>query len=233
MLALRGFSQKSKLTFGFCYKPIFPSNFFRTGPINFSNNEINYEIIQRSGFSAGAIVRKTINKSFSIETGILFTKRNYDLSIQDTSFIDKSDFKIIGYEIPVSALVFIQLGKQLYMSTALGGSIDIFPSDISTYDPKDHYYLTYSARTNKVNAGIVANLGAEYRTKKSGTIYLGFNYHRSFSSIYTTAIEYYPERNFNILPTSKAKTTLQGDYFTIDLRYYFHDEVKKKSYLQD
>ncbi len=233
LFAKQGFSQVSKSNFGFCIRPIFPSDFFRTGPINFTDSAIQYTIKQQSGFSGGALVRRAINKRLTLETGILFVKRNYKLNIQDTTFNGESNFKIIGYEIPLSALIFIQLGKQFYMSSALGASLDIFPSDISTYGIKDKYYLTYSARTQKANTGVIANLGAEYRTKKSGILYFGFNYHRSISSIYTTAIEYYPTRNFQVLPTSKAKAKLQGDYFAIDIRYYFNDDNKKKTKVQE
>ena len=233
VFSISSFAQESKTTFGFCIKPIFPNSFFRTGPINFSNNNIQYGIKQFSGFSGGGLIRRTINSRLTLETGLLFVKRNYKLSIQDSSFVGETDFKIVGYEIPISANIFIQLGKKLYMTTALGASIDIFPSDISTYNANDKYFLMYSARTHKVNTGVLANVGMEYRTKKSGILYFGFNYHRSFSSVYTTYIEYYPERNYAIPPTSKAKATLQGDYIAIDIRYYFHDDAKKKTKLQE
>jgi hypothetical protein len=86
----------------------------------------------------------------------------------------------------------------------------------------------YSARRNKINAGVLANIGWEYRNGKKGTYYFGASYHRSLSSIYTTLVEYYPQRDFSILPTSTGRTTLQGDYLTIDFRFYFHESPDKK-----
>lgn len=219
------FAQLNTTQFGFSFKPIFPSKYLRTGPKEFSDKNINYKLSQNSGYSAGVLIRRGITKKLSGETGILYVKRNFDLALNDSSYTDNGSFSIIGYEIPVSALVFIQLDEKLWMSTALGASIDIFPSDILTYKAD---YLHYASRNTKVNAGVLANIGLEYRTAKSGTIYFGTSYHRSVNSIYNTLIEYYPTRNYNDPYTSSGKTKLQGDYFTFDVRYYFHEDPEKK-----
>jgi hypothetical protein len=212
--------------FGFCYRPIFSSNYFRTGPKDFDDNKISYTLSQSSGYSTGALIRRGVTKKLTIESGILYVKRNYDLTLRDTTFNSQSDFSIIGYEIPLSALIYIQLDRKIWMSAAMGGSIDIFPSDVFTYRPT--YMLQYSARRNKINAGVLANIGWEYRNGKKGTYYFGASYHRSLSSIYNTLVEYYPQRDFTLLPTSTGRATLQGDYLTIDLRFYFHESPDKK-----
>jgi hypothetical protein len=219
-------AQINTTQFGFCYRPIFSSSYFRTGPKNFNDKNINYTLAQHSGYSTGALIRRGITKKLTVESGILYVKRNYDLTLQDTTFISKSDFSIIGYEIPLSALIYIQLDQKIWMSAALGGSIDIFPSDVFTYEPS--YMLQYSARKNKINAGVLANLGWEYRNGKKGTYYIGASYHRSISKIYNTLVEYYPQRDFSKAPSSTGKTTLQGDYLTIDFRFYFHESPDKK-----
>jgi hypothetical protein len=41
-------------------------------------------------------------------------------------------------------------------------------------------------------------------------------------------VEYYPQRDFTKLPTSTGKTSLQGDYLTLDIRFYFHENPDKK-----
>ena len=212
---------------GFCYRSIFSSNYFRTGPKNFDDKQIAYTLAQHSGYCTGVLVRRGITKKLTIESGILYAKRNYDLTLSDTTFISRSDFSIIGYEIPLSALIYIQLDKKIWMSAAMGGSIDIFPSDVFTYLPS--YLLQYSARRNKINTGVLANIGWEYRNGKKGTYYVGASYHRSLSSIYTTLVEYYPQRDFTKLPTSTGRTTLQGDYLSIDFRFYFHENPDKKA----
>ncbi len=222
-----GNAQINTTQFGFCYRPIFSSSYFRTGPKDFENNTISYNLAQHSGYSTGVLVRRGLTKKFTIESGILYVKRNYDLTLIDTTFISKSDFSIIGYEIPLSALIYIQLDQKIWMSAAMGGSIDIFPSDVFTYEPT--FMLQYSARKNKINAGVLANIGWEYRNGKKGTYYIGASYHRSLSSIYNTLVEYYPQRDFTKLPTSTGKTALQGDYLSIDFRFYFHENPDRKS----
>lgn len=217
-------AQDNVTTFGLSYKPIFPSSYFRTGPIDFADKNINFQLTQRSGFSGGGLVRHGISNRISFETGILFTKRNYDLKITDTTFSAVNSFKIIGYEIPLNALVFVQLGQRLWMNAALGGSIDLFPSDIYT---DENYYRHYSARNRTANTGVNAMLGTEYRTKNSGYIYLGAAYHRSMNYIYRSIVEYYPNRTLATPPAAIGITTLQGDYFTFDIRYYFHEAPKK------
>lgn len=227
ILSLSAFGQERVTTFGFGYKPIFPSTYLRTGPKDFSDNGIDYTIAQKSGFSAGGIIRFGLNNRISFESGIMYTKRNYDLTIRDTAFTGLSDFKIIGYEIPVNTLVFIQLGQQMWMNVTLGVSLDLFPSDIYT---TDIYYRHYSARNNTANGGLNAGTGVEYRTKKSGYFYFGLAYHRSFTHIYDSLVEYYPDHTLAKPPVSIGRTSFQGDYFTFDIRYYFHeDPAKKKS----
>jgi len=217
--------QKNVTTFGLTVRPGFPNKFFRTGPLNFSDSSIQYSVVQKSGISFGGLVRHGITERLSLETGIIYTKRNYELTLTDTSFTGTGDFSIIGYEIPISLLVFLQLDPNLWMDVGLGGNLNIFPSDVTNY--RD-YYVQYSAREQKINAGVMAHLGVEYRTKKSGYFYLGFVYLRSVGNIYNTLIEYYPQRDFSIPFTSIGRTKLQGDYFGIDLKYFFHEEPEKK-----
>ena len=216
--------------FGLTVKPIVPSNYFRTGKIEFSENNIDYTVLQKSGFSFGAIVRHNFSKLIAIETGIQYAKRNFEYTLTDidSGYSGENDFTYIGYELPINLLTFIQLGQKTYMNAALGVSFDIYPSDVYTYDRQDTFYQQYGARPVLFNAGLNANIGTEYRTSKSGIIYLGLAYHRSFSPIMNNIIEYYREQDFNRVPTSTGRSDIQGDYLTIDLRYYFHQDPEKK-----
>ena len=220
------YAQKNVTTFGIVMKPIFSSKYFRTGPKDFSNKDINLNLSQQSGFSAGGVVRWGLTNSLSLETGINFVKRNYKIKITDSLFSGVSDFKIIGYEIPIQTLVFIQLSKDVWMNAALGPTIDIFPSDVRT---EGDYYAHVSQRSNYsgFNLGILANLGWEWRTKKSGYIYMGACYHRSFNDIYRTGIGYIIDPKASS-PYAQVNTNLSGDYLTFDLRYYFHEDPEKR-----
>jgi hypothetical protein len=227
MLPALVWSQERVTTFGIVAKPIFPSKYLRTGPVESTDNNVGFKISQLSGFSAGAVIRKGITRTLSIETGLSFVKRNFELQITDAAFKGTSDYKIIGYEVPLQALVFVQLSRDIWMNVALGPSIDIFPSDIRT---TGSYFVQETRRKsarNILNAGVIANMGWEWRTKKSGYFYLGASYHRSFSNIYTTSVAYI--RNPQSTSADALNTTpLNGDYFTFDLRYYFHENAQPK-----
>ncbi len=218
-------AQQGVTTFGICLRPSFPNQLLRTGPINFSDSTIAYSIVQQSGISFGGLVRHGFTKRLSMETGIIYTKRNYDLSLTDTTFTGRGGFSIIGYEVPVMALVYIQLDEQLWMDAGLGGCINIFPSDVATFGD---FYSHYSARRQKVSPGVIASIGVEYRTKKSGYFYLGFTYHRAMQTLYDSLIEYYPDRDFTKPFSSIGKAQLEGDYFGVDLKYFFHEDPAKK-----
>jgi hypothetical protein len=216
--------KKSETTFGLGVRPIFSSSYFRTGPKDFSDAGINYTISQGTGFSAGAYVKHSFNKKIAFESGLNYTKRKYKLTLTDTSFTGGGDFKIIGYEIPLNFITSIQLSKQSFMSATLGMTLYIFPSNVSTFQD---YFVQFSYRVHRASEGITAGLGYSWVTKESGTIYAGLNFHRSLTPIFKEQVEYYPQRDFNKQPTSTGRTTLQGDYLSIDVRFYLPDNKKK------
>lgn len=225
MFAAFAQAQQHVTTFGFLIRPSFPSQFFRTGPKDFSGDIADFSVIQRSGISYGGLVRRGVTKRLTLETGLIYTKRNYDMSLSAGSLTSKGSYSVIGYQMPVSSLIFIQLTDNLWMSAGLGGSVDYFPSDVFTFGD---YYVHYSARQGKVNASALASLGVEWRTKKSGYFYLGATYNRNFSPIYRTLVEYYATNDYTEPFDDIGRTNLEGDYFGIDFRYYFHEDPEKK-----
>ena len=62
--------------------------------------------------------------------------------------------------------------------------------------------------------GVQANVGFDYRSDDSGTIYLGLTYKRPFSNMYTSTV------NYNTSNTL-ASMDIVGGYFTVDVRYFF------------
>ena len=227
-------AQVNTTSFGFLVKPIFPSSYFRTGAqtqevADTLGNNYSFRLAQSSGFSVGAVVRRGLTKNLSFETGIQYVKRNYNLDITDDSsaFTGRSDFTIVGYEIPLQLLVFVQLSRAIWMNASLGTSLDIFPSNIYT---RGTYFKQFAVRTSSLtvfNAGVIANIGWEYRTEKSGIIYVGSSYHRSFKNTYISNIEYY--RNIKSNYKTRTDFSLKGDYLTLDLRYYFRADINKKN----
>ncbi|REJ83983.1 MAG: hypothetical protein DWQ44_05840 [Bacteroidetes bacterium] len=216
-------AQKNVTTVGIQYKPIFPVSFLGTGSETGIDRDVTFITGLKSGFSGGMTIRRGLSDLVGLESGINYVKRKYNLEIVDGSNNIDRDFRIIGYEIPVSFLVYIRLGEFLYMNAAMGSGIDMFASAVQVLDTN---YNQVSFRNRVVQPAIHANLGWEWRTEKSGYIYLGFTYHRPFEFIYLNKTEY--RRSTTDVYFNERK--LNGSYLTLDLRYYFHEdpEVKKK-----
>lgn len=212
--------QERVTTAGIQFKPIFPSSFFSSGPQNFEEGGVPFTLTQRSGFCAGMVVRKGLSKNFSFETGINFVNRSYTLEVRDSNLHLKNKFKTISYEIPTLILLFVQLSREVYMDVGFGHSLDLFPSDVYS---KVEFLSQYGARKGWVSSALLANLGVEYRTPKSGYIYLGASYHRPFSFIYVSEVAY-TGNNKDINTTEK----LSGNYLTVDIRYFFHADPEKR-----
>ena len=214
------FAQKSLTTVGIQYKPIFPIDFLGTGPLNNEFNGVQFKNELTSGFSGGLIIRHSFSELVALEGGINYVKRKYDLTFTDGEFVGTSQFRIIGYEIPLTAIIFARVSEQIYANVGLGPACDMFASSILTYD---EYFTHVSSRKQIFNPSVNGNVGFEYRTKKSGTIYLGASYHRPFSYIYIDRARYtYRGKDVG------AVNFLEGSYLTIDLRYYFHEDAEKK-----
>jgi hypothetical protein len=218
------FAQEKVTTFGIQLKPIIPVEFFNAGKQEKVRNNITYINQPKFGMSFGMVIRRGLTKTLSLETGLNFLKRNYDLSINDvdSSFSSESDFSIVNYEIPVLLLVYVRLGRNTFMNVAGGGSIDIYPTPLFV---QDETFANAVNRTGWVQPSLLANIGWEYRTEKSGYIYLGASLHRPFTSIFT---EYVTYKGVNGDRLEEETFDLTGSYFTIDLRYFFHEEEQEK-----
>ena len=210
-------AQENIFTAGFQYRPIFPSEFFKTGTNTISQNKIDFSISQTVGYNAGMIIRRGLTKQLSFETGINYTKRHFSLSITDTTFTDKSNFTIIGYEIPVQGMIFLRMSEKIYMNTSLGLSLDMYATNITTHDA---YFRHYSRYHSIFQFAALASLGFEYRTIKSGYFYIGSSYHQPFSYFYLSSIMYEPKQEI-------ARIKLAGNFIAIDFRYYFHEDTMK------
>ncbi|MFI5219719.1 MAG: hypothetical protein ACHQNT_09540 [Bacteroidia bacterium] len=214
-------AQDNVLTAGFQFKPIFSSKFFNTGPQSKDSSGVNFILTPNSGYCAGMIIRYGITNKVSFESGINYVKRTNEITIKDGGFKGVSKFSIIGYEIPVSGLVFIQLGEKVFMDASLGASFDFFPSDVES---EDYYFKHFGRRQYWVFASVLANLGWEYRTEKSGYFYLGASYHRPFKDIYSSTIGYYVNDDY----VTGQQFLISGNYLTFDIRYFFHEDPLKK-----
>lgn len=226
------FAQKNVLTVGIQYKPVFPSRFFNGGPLEIQKDGLTASATQRYGHNIGLPVRFGITNWLSAETGISFIQRNYKLNYayenDSVSHEMESSLKIVSYQIPIKAMFFVRLGKQIYMNTSVGAAMILFPSDVEKsleINLREQFLL--EGRRGKggwFQGAFLADLGFEYRMERKGIIYLGASYHLPFQPIMDVAFGYENDGNYTV-----DAGTLGGSFLTLDIRYYFPEkELKKK-----
>ncbi|HNQ61173.1 MAG TPA: hypothetical protein PKJ62_02195 [Bacteroidia bacterium] len=213
-------------TVGLQVKPIFPVNFIGTGETLNSDLDVDFTLGLKSGYSFGMVVRRGFSDLISLESGINYVKRKYNLKIQDQDYSREANFRIIGYEIPVSMLVYIQLSEKLYMNVSMGSSLDMFASAVQTFDTN---FNQVSFRNHVAQGAVIANIGWEWRTEKSGYIYIGASYHRPFNYIYLSRTEYVKPNKLPTDPNAFSEVELLGNYLTIDFRYFFHEDPETRN----
>lgn len=226
-------AQKNVTTVGIQFKPMIPNRVFSATSTTVSEGTVDFAMRNSFGYAFGMVIRHGFSDTWSVEGGINYVKRNFQLSALDngSQFQAEGDFGIVGYEMPVLALVYIRLTEQIYMNAAFGASLDFYPSDVAgRYDqfPKsaaDSIILRQESRRRSwIQAAGLANLGWEYRTEKNGYFYFGGSFHRPFGAMYTTRMRYSDPAFF-----SDATTPLNSSYLTLDLRYFFHEDPIKRT----
>jgi hypothetical protein len=228
-------AQERVVTAGFQFKPLFSSKFFSTGPqeLNWDDqyydtvpqlvyeDAASFKITPQSGYCMGMVIRMGLSETWSLESGINFVRRNYDLTMSDSTGSENTQFKLVSYQIPLQGLVFIQLSDQVFMDVSMGAAVDFYPSDVATYGDR---FIHSCARRSWLSSSLLANIGWEYRTEESGYFYVGASYNRPFKPIM---------RSFFKRPTTdygpEEYIDLKGNYLTVDLRYFFHSDPMRRN----
>lgn len=216
-------AQVGVTTFGLQVKPVIPFGFF--DPVTTLQQEhLTGTLELQGGLAFGMTVRTGISKSISVEAGIDQITRRYDFGIaNDTSgYTDSGSLRFVGYEVPITCLVYIRLGERTWMNNALGVSIDLYPGDAKK---ELEFAQAYLFRRNWAQIGVVGNIGVEYRTEKSGYFYFGATFHRPFGDMAQADVTWL-DRYAGYRPY-KMSALLSGSYLTADLRYYFHEDPDK------
>lgn len=214
--------QKGVTTFGMQLKPVVPLSFF--DPLTTAERQFVRGTVELTGgHGFGMSVRIGLTNTLSLETGIGQIRRNYAFSIMnDTSgYSGTGRVRYTGYEIPLTALAFIRLGERVWMNSAIGLSLDMYPSDVQRDLEQGRIYIF---RRNWAQFGVLGNMGVEYRTERSGSFYIGATFHRPFNDMALAELTYYTPTFF---PYTMG-TLLDGSYLTVDLRYYFHEEPRPR-----
>jgi hypothetical protein len=214
-------TQKGMYTFGIQYKPLIPFRYFTP-----STNQIvdNYQttVSPRLGYSYGMVVRRGITNTIAIEFGVNYIKRNYGITLdsvpQQLNVIDKTNFGLVSYELPIQGLFYVRLFEDIYMNGASGLSVNFFASNVES---NGDFMRHASYKYRWVDMALLSNLGFEYRTKNNGFFYLGASFHLPFHSIMQTRVRY-----DDGVSNTNFVHDLGGRYFTIDLRYFFKDQSK-------
>lgn len=211
-------SQNSKTTFGIQYKPIIPAAYFNSTEKIKSSGSYDFNLKPKYSNSFGMVIRHKINSTFSIESGLNYTQRNFNLAVNnsDLNLDDFTDFGMRSYELPIQLLAYVQTSEYWYVNVAFGISHNVLASDIFSYGEGSENYFQNTYRKNGGYQALLANIGMEYRTEEKGHYYFGTSLHRPWEAIGRVFPEY---NDFN--KDQEFSLDLLGNFVTIDFRYFF------------
>ena len=222
LLALGVKSQVTKTTFGIQYKPIIPATYFNSAEVIKPAGSYNFNLTPKYSNSFGMVVRHEINATFSIESALNYTQRNFKLAINNSNLNldDFTNFGMRSYELPIQLLAYVQTSEYWYVNVAFGISHNVLASNIFSYGEESENYFQNTYRRSGGYQALLANIGMEYRTKEKGCYYLGTSLHRPWKAIGKVFPEYDDIANiFN--QNNEFSLDLLGNFVTFDLRYFF------------
>lgn len=217
-------AQERVITAGIQFKPMLPPGFFNAKSSEEIADNVNFKMDQRFGYAAGMVIRWGLTKTISLESGINFVRRNFNISIDSLNSAYKQEigYGIVGYEIPISGLIYVQLSNAWYMNASFGASFDLYPRDFYADASPDERWIHETVRESWIQVAGLANLGFEYRTEESGYFYIGSSYHQPFTDMYQSKIGRDDARDATVI------LPVNASYLTLDFRYFFHEDPQKK-----
>ena len=233
MTSLSKYAQKTNKDrdFGFDTGIIIPINYFGAGPLKLTEGNSELMLSSKIGYHFGMTIKTNYGKRFCIENGINFLRRNFIISgtseFNGSNTSDTSNFGYINYGIPIKGSVYIQLGKEIFMSTSVGASLDFFASAVGSKGI--NYYIDHiSDRARWINGSISAEIGVESRDEINGTFHVGIGVNIPISTIAVTKLKYfYNSSNFNGYDRYE-NIFLRGNFFNINLKYYLPSSLEEK-----
>ena len=165
--------------FGFHYRSILPMSQMQSGLQTFSDSVLKTSITPNTGYTFGGLIRYGITDLISIETGLYYNQRNFNITSTrlDSALTVEQRLRFVQFEIPIQGLIAIKLSKKLYANAALGTTILYKPSSVATYvNPYDKHEFRQVGLVDindKLGFDLRASVGFEFRDKKAGVFYLG------------------------------------------------------------
>lgn len=214
-------SKNSDKQFGINTGAIIPINYFGAGPLELESNNSQITLSSKIGYHFGMMIKTNYNKKFSIESGINFLRRNFDLSGSSnvTSLKDNADFGYISYGFPTKAIVYIQLSDKSFLNTSVGASLDFYASAVNSKGEND-FIFQYSERAKWINGAILADLGVEWRGDY-GAFFLGAGVNIPITTIAVTNLKFhYDESDYNNKIDNYSPVFLRGNFFDIKIKYF-------------
>lgn len=212
--------------FGIQIRPIFPTQFIGSPTLELEDSGFESTLTQRPGFSFGGTVRAGITELIAFETGINYTQRMFHLSsgVPDSNSMFRDTLTFIEYDIPLNGLVYIKLTDEIFMNTSLGGTITYKPSNVqlSNSPGGDHRYTHDGLLIRQVGLDLNANVGFEYRTRKSGFFYLGGSARVPLAPLFLLHARY-ANQGYKVNVFGKV----DGSFLAIDFKYFFPN-IKNK-----
>lgn len=186
-------------------------DFGAVGGVNLSTYNFAPTVLQSqsSGYTAGVAVRYIEEKYFGLEAELLVTKRGMRDRFDEELAAKYSFVRNLTYvEMPVNAHVYFNLGSRSEIALDLGPKIGYYLSD--TQEAKlDASFDVYANRTrhkyshhslevsNKVDYGIQAGLGYEFKFTNSTSFQLQGRYYFGLGNIFPDAKGNYFEESSN------------------------------------
>ncbi len=227
-LSLSSYGQNTRLKkekfptyFGFQIRPIFGSSLVGQNKVNYTNGNFESLLMLKNGVSYGANVRAGFTKLLALETGINYTKRNFQVNYQypDSNINETVNFSFVNFDIPLNLLTYIQLSEKYFMNASLGAQIRFNPSSAGVNsNPFGKNEFNHTGFPNYVNIDFNANLGFELRTKDKGFFYLGGSVCIPLQKVFEFYASYAPKSSTQI---TRASGSYKGSYLALDLKYFF------------
>lgn len=224
----QSYRSKPENFFGLQFKPLIPFGLVGDKPFTIKEGNFESTILPTFGYSYGGVVRIGLTELLALETGLNYNRRNYraDHEVPDSNLVGSDNLGYVSFEIPLNFLVYVKLGQQMYMNVSGGASVNYNPSNIRSHiNPgggKD-LFIFEGRRLSFFDFNANADVGFEYRTEKSGTVYLGMSARIPFKPTLAVASEYRYGTHSLV-----AYGLIDGATFSLNLKYFFFNNKVKK-----